>query len=57
MDTFCSVSCLNEDAEFTDEEIEYLIQQANHEVPSDYHNEWFGIVEPEVTDIESFSRP
>ncbi|MCU4801322.1 hypothetical protein OB920_13155 [Halobacteria archaeon HArc-gm2] len=47
MDAFCSISCLNRDVGYSQEEIEALMVQEGIDVQPDYESEWTAAVEPE----------
>lgn len=47
-DEFCSVSCLNEDVGFTDEDIEALMRQNGYDMPPEYDFDWVGHVESQI---------
>jgi len=46
-DEYCSIACLNEDAGFSQDEIESLMRQAGYEVPPDLESNWMAFAEPE----------
>jgi|GEM_PF-6413320 len=46
-DEFCSISCLNENAGFSQEEIESLMRQAGYDIEPDYDRDWYAVVDPE----------
>jgi hypothetical protein len=53
VEEYCSVSCLNEDVEFTDEEIKALMRQAGSAVPADHDLEWGGYIQSDIGSLAS----
>lgn len=51
MDKFCSVSCLNQDVGFSDEEIKSLMRQSGYEPPLELSSDWVVHLESEIEDI------
>lgn len=54
---YCSVACLNENAGFSDDEIESLMRQANYEVPPELESDWVVHLQSEINDLALNNHP